>query len=149
MSNPAYTLGRGQALKKLQTDLPTDDDHGPELPSDIPRGADESSEFGPGFDDDDEYYYSSRYGRNEPPSKSFTAEEEMAVVKKFDRRLTLFMALLYMLSFLDRSSESDLRFARSSWDFSVSEDANVPLYRHRKCKGCRHDGRSQTHILTI
>ena len=31
--------------------------------------------------------------------------EERAVVKKLDRRLVLFVALLYMLSFLDRSSK--------------------------------------------
>lgn len=36
----------------------------------------------------------------------YTAEEERAVVRKFDRRLVLFVALLYMLSFLDRSSSS-------------------------------------------
>ena len=41
-------------------------------------------------------------------SKTWTVEEEKTVVKKFDRRLVLFMALLYMLSFLDRSSESAL-----------------------------------------
>lgn len=35
----------------------------------------------------------------------YTPDEERAVVKKFDRRLVLFVALLYMLSFLDRSSE--------------------------------------------
>jgi hypothetical protein len=34
----------------------------------------------------------------------YTPDEERAVVKKFDRRLVLFVALLYMLSFLDRSS---------------------------------------------
>lgn len=34
----------------------------------------------------------------------YTPDEEKAVVKKFDRRLVLFIALLYMLSFLDRSS---------------------------------------------
>ena len=34
----------------------------------------------------------------------YTPDEEAAVVKKFDRRLVLFVALLYMLSFLDRSS---------------------------------------------
>lgn len=39
-------------------------------------------------------------------SPAFTPEEERAVIKKFDRRLVLFMALLYMLSFLDRSSKS-------------------------------------------
>lgn len=39
-------------------------------------------------------------------SKDYTDEEEKAVIHKFDRRLVLFMALLYMLSFLDRSSET-------------------------------------------
>ena len=34
----------------------------------------------------------------------YTPDEERAVVRKFDRRLVLFVALLYMLSFLDRSS---------------------------------------------
>jgi hypothetical protein len=37
-------------------------------------------------------------------SKEYSREEEQAIVRKFDRRLTLFIALLYMLSFLDRSS---------------------------------------------
>ena len=37
--------------------------------------------------------------------KTFTADEEKAVVRKLDRRLVLFIAFLYMLSFLDRSSE--------------------------------------------
>lgn len=34
----------------------------------------------------------------------YTPDEEKSVIKKFDRRLVLFVALLYMLSFLDRSS---------------------------------------------
>ncbi|ROW09392.1 hypothetical protein VMCG_02623 [Cytospora schulzeri] len=34
----------------------------------------------------------------------YTAEEEQVVVRKLDRRLVLFVALLYMLSFLDRSN---------------------------------------------
>lgn len=34
----------------------------------------------------------------------YTPDEERAVVKKLDRRLVLFVALLYLLSFLDRSS---------------------------------------------
>ncbi|EEH06804.1 conserved hypothetical protein [Histoplasma capsulatum G186AR] len=40
---------------------------------------------------------------DEPTLKSYTLEEERRVVKKFDLRLTMFMALLYMLSFVDRS----------------------------------------------
>lgn len=38
----------------------------------------------------------------------FTPDEEAAILKKFDRRLVLFIALLYMLSFLDRSSGLNL-----------------------------------------
>ncbi|KAI9649937.1 hypothetical protein NHQ30_002522 [Ciborinia camelliae] len=34
----------------------------------------------------------------------YTPDEERTVVRKFDRKLVLFVALLYMLSFLDRSS---------------------------------------------
>ena len=34
----------------------------------------------------------------------YTPDEELSVIRKFDRRLVLFIALLYMLSFLDRSS---------------------------------------------
>lgn len=34
----------------------------------------------------------------------YTPDEERSVIRKFDRRLVLFVALLYMLSFLDRSS---------------------------------------------
>lgn len=41
-------------------------------------------------------------------SKDFTDEEERVIIKKFDRKLVLFMALLYMLSFLDRSSRTPL-----------------------------------------
>lgn len=35
----------------------------------------------------------------------YTPDEDRAVLKKLDGRLVLFMALLYCLSFLDRSSE--------------------------------------------
>lgn len=34
----------------------------------------------------------------------YTPDEERSVIRKFDRRLVLFVAFLYMLSFLDRSS---------------------------------------------
>lgn len=38
------------------------------------------------------------------PCELYTQAEEAAVIRLFDRRLVLFIALLYMLSFLDRSS---------------------------------------------
>ena len=39
----------------------------------------------------------------------YTQAEEASVIRSFDRRLVLFIALLYMLSFLDRSSKLYLR----------------------------------------
>lgn len=51
-------------------------------------------------DDDDE----SENSLTNPTFTLFTPDEEAAVLKKFDRRLVLLIALLYMLSFLDRSS---------------------------------------------
>lgn len=51
--------------------------------------------------------FSSRRRMSDSTVSSFqlyTPDEECAVVRKFDRRLVLFVALLFMLSFLDRSS---------------------------------------------
>ncbi|KAK4121734.1 MFS general substrate transporter, partial [Parathielavia appendiculata] len=41
----------------------------------------------------------------------YTVEEEQSVVRKFDRRLVVFVALLYLLSFLDRSNIGNARVA--------------------------------------
>lgn len=41
----------------------------------------------------------------------YTPDEEQAVIRKLDRRLVLFVALLYMLSFLDRSSKTSSQAA--------------------------------------
>ncbi|KAI6780410.1 putative transporter -like protein [Emericellopsis cladophorae] len=46
----------------------------------------------------------------------YTPDEEMAVRRKFDRRLVLFVALLYMLSFLDRSNIGNARIAGMDTD---------------------------------
>lgn len=61
-------------------------------------------------DDDDD----SERRRRTPSASStvasfelYTPDEELAVRRKFDRKLVLFVALLYMLSFLDRSSTSN------------------------------------------
>lgn len=59
-------------------------------------------------------------------SKSYTTEEERAVVRKFDRKLVLFMALLYMLSFLDRSSQTfNISQCPSCHSPSVSPSASL------------------------
>ena len=55
---------------------------------------------------DEDGKYNGTMSRMTSLSKTYTVEEEKAIVRKFDRRLVLFMALLYMLSFLDRSSQA-------------------------------------------
>ena len=57
-------------------------------------------------DDESEKEHARPVRRVGSRSKEYTDEEEKAIVRKFDRRLTLFIALLYMLSFLDRSSQT-------------------------------------------
>lgn len=71
------------------------------------------------FSDEDESYNGYNSGpelRENKPSRTmssldYSAEEEREVVKKFDRKLVPFLALLYLLSFLDRSSQSDSSIA--------------------------------------
>lgn len=44
-------------------------------------------------------------------SKAYADDEETTVLKKLDKRLTLFLAFLYLLSFLDRSNIGNARIA--------------------------------------
>ena len=60
-----------------------------------------------GFDSDSELEELERKHREaDSASPGYTMEEEREVVQKFDRKLVPFLALLYLLSFLDRSSKS-------------------------------------------
>ncbi|KAE9984374.1 hypothetical protein EG328_008860 [Venturia inaequalis] len=52
---------------------------------------------------------------------NWTIKEEKAVVKKMDRRVVLFVALLYLLSFLDRSNIGNARIAGLEVDLQLSE----------------------------
>jgi len=54
--------------------------------------------------EDEEEKRQTRLTRANTLSKDYTEKEELAVIKKFDRKLVLFLAFLYLLSFLDRSS---------------------------------------------
>ena len=59
----------------------------------------------------------SRHGQSDDKSIEekidfYTPDEEKSVIKTFDRRLVIFIALLYMLSFLDRSSKYSLLLNR-------------------------------------
>ncbi|OCK84064.1 MFS transporter-like protein [Lepidopterella palustris CBS 459.81] len=50
----------------------------------------------------------------------YTTDEDRAVLKKLDRRLVMFMALLYLLSFLDRSNIGNSRIAGLEKDLNLS-----------------------------
>ncbi|KOS21363.1 putative transporter [Escovopsis weberi] len=58
----------------------------------------------------------------------YTKEEELAVRTKFDRKLVLFVALLYMLSFLDRSNIGNARIA--GMDEDLQSDPPRDYYYH-------------------
>lgn len=89
------------------SDLNLKDD---ELGHSIPlRRRDPEKSQGAGLDgeagDDEETHARRRGSASTTQSyQLYTPDEERAVIRKFDRRLVLFVALLYMLSFLDRSS---------------------------------------------
>ncbi|KAE9371127.1 major facilitator superfamily transporter [Stipitochalara longipes BDJ] len=52
----------------------------------------------------------------------YTPDEERAVVKKFDRRLVVFVAFLYMLSFLDRSNIGNAKIAGLETDLNLDSN---------------------------
>lgn len=61
-----------------------------------------------GSDDRGQTFYDKARRGSASTTQSFmlyTPDEERRVKQKFDRHLVLFVALLYMLSFLDRSSK--------------------------------------------
>lgn len=74
---------------------------------------------------------------NVGPAPEYTPEEEEQVVRRFDRRLVPFLALLYLLSFLDRSSTPDHSAVRSKL-FSCKFTDCAP--RYRECEDCRTYG---------
>lgn len=80
----------------------------------MPRTCDASDNGSPrastsSLDDDLNYSPLPRARGAENPT-DYSLEEERVVVRKLDRHLVLFLALLYMLSFLDRSSASAVSF---------------------------------------
>jgi hypothetical protein len=81
----------------------------------------------------------------------YTPEEESEVVRRFDRRLVPFLALLYLLAFLDRSSKSSYPTYWNS-HFSASKHLCHYLFtitRYWKCENSWTKGRSSTVIFAI
>jgi hypothetical protein len=90
-------LGRGVELQHRDPEKPRETEH-----------LDEAG------DEDEEPLFGRRGSISTTHSyRLYTPDEERAIVKKFDRKLVCFVALLYMLSFLDRSSMCQVR---PSWN---------------------------------
>lgn len=75
-------------------------------------------------DDEDDHEPTRRRRRRASAStvqsyQLYTPDEERAVVRKFDRKLVLFVALLYMLSFLDRSNIGNAKIAGLDQDLDL------------------------------
>jgi phosphatidylinositol 3,5-bisphosphate 5-phosphatase len=58
--------------------------------------------------------------RSNTLSKSYTPSEESSLMRKLDRNLTLFLSLLYLLSFLDRSNIGNARIAGLSTSLNLT-----------------------------
>ncbi|KAH8696456.1 putative MFS transporter [Talaromyces proteolyticus] len=108
-------------LPKLQTNLGSDVEA--ELPDETERFLSRENEE---FEGNDEGYDSDKYLKPSPRRKtsgigaSYTPEEERDVVKRLDKRLVLFLAFLYLLSFLDRSNIGNAKIAGLSDDLRLS-----------------------------
>lgn len=89
-------------LPKLDTNLGKDVE--PVLADETESFLSEDDRFGSDDDDDSDKYFRPP-PRQRKTSHDYTVEEERGVVRRLDKRLVLFLAFLYMLSFLDRSSE--------------------------------------------
>jgi hypothetical protein len=105
-SGPAAGQGRREG-KRLTPDTGSEDEYGDDENEKDEEGGYELQE-GVGEKHDEEGPRSSDERESRPRRRRelYTPEEEQAVVRKFDRRLVVFVALLYLLSFLDRSSMS-------------------------------------------
>ncbi|KAJ5770435.1 uncharacterized protein N7511_002486 [Penicillium nucicola] len=75
------------------------------------------SDFENEYNTSDELEGKFRQGGSAP---RHTSEEESEVVKRFDRRLVPFLALLYLLSFLDRSNIGNAKIAGLKEDLHLS-----------------------------
>ncbi|KAL2808992.1 major facilitator superfamily domain-containing protein [Aspergillus granulosus] len=93
------------------------DSYRPKLRTDFGTVQDQFSD-----DDVDEYNYDdeARPKFTRPRVPKYTEVEEQQIVKKLDRRLVPFLALLYLLSFLDRSNIGNAKIAGLMEDLKLS-----------------------------
>ncbi|KAL3467905.1 major facilitator superfamily domain-containing protein [Aspergillus heterothallicus] len=114
-SNAQYTP---VSNRSLEDEHPTHSQAGPlRLKTDFGTVPDQFSD-----DDVDEYNYNdeARPKFSRPRVPKYTEVEEQQIVKKLDRRLVPFLALLYLLSFLDRSNIGNAKIAGLMDDLKLS-----------------------------
>lgn len=99
-------------------------------------------------EEDEGQHFLSEQGRRQSDSASvasfelYTPDEGRAVLKKLDRRVVVLLALLYLLSFLDRSSMCDAAENNGDTLWLTSR-------RHWKCPDCGAQGRSSVEFWTV
>ncbi|KAF1982195.1 MFS general substrate transporter [Aulographum hederae CBS 113979] len=71
-------------------------------------------------DDEEKSFLPDRSQGARDITDDYTPEDDRQVLRKLDRRLVLFMALLYMMSFLDRSNIGNARVAGMMQDLHLS-----------------------------
>ncbi|EME41104.1 hypothetical protein DOTSEDRAFT_178490 [Dothistroma septosporum NZE10] len=107
----------GYELRTL--DLTREDDDHKHTTAGAAEDDDQESE------DDETPLAGGRRRRRRSSAQSFelyTPDEERAVKRKLDTRLVLFVALLYMMAFLDRSNIGNAKVAGLSRDLNLSDD---------------------------
>ena len=96
--------------------------HGREDGEDIVAGAEEDDDEDD-YAEDDALASHKRRRRNSVASfELYTPDEERHVRRKLDTRLVLFVALLYLMSFLDRSNIGNAKVAGLTQDLHLSDD---------------------------
>jgi len=106
-------------LYKLRTNFDQNPEElGPESQKYGGPSGEEGGEEGEEYDSEKEFRAARRHRSSF--HTAYTADEERQVVKRFDRRLVIFLALLYLLSFLDRSNIGNARIAGLEDDLQLS-----------------------------
>jgi MFS family permease len=128
-------------LPRLRTQLNTNDDDIENAESaaadkrllSADGGDDDGYSFDEGYDSEMDFKPRHRRKRRGSTgagaSAEYTVEEEKEVVKKLDRRLVLFLSLLYLLSFLDRSSKPSpsLLYHKPNADKACTDIGNAKI----------------------
>lgn len=142
-SNPRYTPVSGSDEEPFQSSPSRPPPGSLKLQTDFVSSRDVGPAGDPASDNGDSNAYDSpeklQQTRSQPArSAQYSMAEERQVIRGFDRKLVPFLGLLYLLSFLDRSSMS-----------APFGGSLLTIARYRKCKNCRSCRGSKSLIRAI